>query len=187
MKMNILLVCWLLIMPAGFLQAQVMIRADEGKVLLIEEIQTIFLEKNGAIIAEAVLPAEKRPDACRDIEISKNDTLLMVNSKRVETIKELEDLYQACKTGEPFKLGLRGRKGLRIAAFDKMEVEQGAKKKMMKITVSDEDGEMVKQVIDENGRVLTGEEAEKFIEKMKKENADTEDGSVKIEVEERVP
>jgi len=187
MKMNILFVCWLLVMPAGFLQAQVMIRADEGKVLHIEEIQTIFLEKNGVIIAEAVLPAEERPESYRDLQISKNDTLLMVNGKRVETVKKLEDLYHTCKAGEPFKLGLRGRKGLRIVAFDKMESKPGGQKKMMKVTVSDQDGQMVKQVIDENGKVLTGEEAEQFIEKMKKENEKGEDEGVKIEVEERAP
>ena len=187
MKMNILFVCWLLIMPAGFLRAQVMIRADEGKVLHIEEIQTIFVEKDGTIIAEAVLPLEKRPESCRDLQISKNDTLLMVNGKRVETVKELEDLYHACKAGEPFKLGLRGKKGLRIVAFDKMEMEKDTQKKMIKVSVSDQDGQMVKQVIDENGKVLTGKEAEKFIEKMKKENEKGEDESVNIEVEERAP
>jgi hypothetical protein len=174
-------------MPAGFLQAQVMIRADEGKVLHIEEIQTIFVEKDGAIVAEAVLPLEKRPKSFRDLQISKNDTLLMVNGKRVETVKELEDLYHACRAGEPFKLGLRGKKGLRIVAFDKMEREQGLQKNMIKVTVGDQDSQMVKQVIDENGKVLSGEEAERFIEKMKEKNIEGEDEGVKIEVEEPAP
>ena len=187
MKKKLPFLLLIFVFPAGLLHAQWMIKADGGEVLHIQEIQTIFLEKNGSIIAEAVLPVDKRPEVYRDLQISKNDTLLMVNGKRVETIRELENLYKQCRTGDPFKLGLRGRTGLHIVAFNKMAAEQGSNKKMVKVTVSDHDGKMEKQVIDENGQVLRGAEADKFIEEMKKKTAGNEGDSLKVEVEERLP
>jgi len=174
----------LLILP---LQAQVMIKAEPGKVLHIEEIQAIITEKEDAIIVEAVLPVDTRLEDYRNIQISKADTVLMANGKRIGSVKELEKMYKDFTVGQEFKLGIRGKEGLRIVAFKKADPDQFPKKKMMKMTVENENGKVTKKVVDEEGNEWTGEEAEQMIEKMKASKSEADSSEVRIEIEEAKP
>ena len=92
----------LIILAAGFVQlnAQVIIKAEPGKVMHIEEIQSIFTEKKDGIIVAVVLPVESRLEQYRDIRISKNDTVLMANGNHIVSVRELEKMYRDFPVGE---------------------------------------------------------------------------------------
>lgn len=164
------------------LQSQVMIKAESGKIYRIAELQTIFADKNNAIVVEALLPVENRLEKYRDVDISENDTLLMVNGRRIESIMDLEKMYVAFKPGDMVKLGVRRSEGLRILSFIKASEEELPRERMVRMEVTSEGGKVKKRVIDEKGNELSDEEAEKLIDKFKKDKKS--DGEVKIKVEE---
>ncbi len=175
----------LILVSSLSLMAQVMIRAEPGKVLRIEEIQSVIIEKQNAIVIEAVLPVETRLERYRDVMVNKNDTVLMANGVRIGSVRELEKMYRDHPAGTEFKLGIRRKDGLHILAFEKASADDFPKKRMMKMTVEDEDGAVTKKVVDEAGNEWTGEDAEKLIRKMKKGESDS--ASVRIEIEETEP
>jgi len=188
MKTKVISVVFIMLFGTGIpMRAQVMIKAEPGKVLHIEEIQSIITEHNDVILVEAVLPPDTRLEQYRDIQISKNDTVLMVNGKRVGSVKDLEKMYKDYAVGEEFKLGVRGKDGLRIVAFKKADPGQFPKKRVMKMTVEEKDGEVTKKVVDEKGNEWTGEEADRIIEEMKKSKSEDDSSAVKIEIEETKP
>lgn len=179
----------LIILAAGFVQlnAQVIIKAEPGKVMHIEEIQSIFTEKKDGIIVAVVLPVESRLEQYRDIRISKNDTVLMANGNHIVSVRELEKMYRDFPVGGEFKLGVRGKDGLRIIAFKKASPDAFPKKQMMKMTVENEGGNVTKKVIDENGKEWTGEDADRKIREMNEKAAKQDSSALKIEIEDKEP
>ena len=179
----------LIILTTGFFQlhAQVMIKAEPGKVMHLEEIQSIITEKKDGIIVEAVLPVESRLEPYRKIRISKNDTVLMANGNHIASVRELEKMYRDFPVGGEFKLGVRGKDGLRIIAFKKASPDAFPKKQMMKMTVENEGGNVTKKVIDENGKEWTGEDADRKIREMNEKAAKQDSSALKIEIEDKEP
>ena len=90
----------------------------------LKEVQTILTSKDDTIKVMMVLPERLRPQGYGDIVLKENDEILMVNAKRVKTVQELEELYNALAIGETLKMGIRRKGELMIESFKKIDPEE---------------------------------------------------------------
>ncbi|MCH7678947.1 hypothetical protein IID10_06205, partial [candidate division KSB1 bacterium] len=89
----------------------------------LQEVQTILTSKDDTIKVMTVLPERMRPKGYGDIVLKENDEILMVNAKRVKTVQEFEELYNALEIGGTLKMGIRRKGDLMIESFKKIDPE----------------------------------------------------------------
>ncbi|MCH8982324.1 PDZ domain-containing protein [candidate division KSB1 bacterium] len=89
----------------------------------LKEVQTILTSKDDTIKVMMVLPERLRPKGYGDIVLKENDEILMVNAKRVKTVQEFEELYNALEIGGTLKMGIRRKGELMIESFKKIDPE----------------------------------------------------------------
>ena len=114
---------FLLALSASAVSAQVVMRqtaAGDG-VFHLKEVQAIITSANDSVKVLMVLPTDMRPEGYRDIEIKDNDEILMVNKKRIKSVKTLEKMYNDLEIGGEFKMGLRRDGKLSLVSFKKID------------------------------------------------------------------
>ena len=89
----------------------------------LKEVQTILTSKDDTIKVMMVLPERLRPQGYGDIVLKENDEILMVNAKRVKTVQQFEELYNALEIGGILKMGIRRKGELMIESFKKIDPE----------------------------------------------------------------
>lgn len=148
------------------LHAQVLIQkkaAGQDEIFFLNEAAAMLKDEDGTIKVDMVLPVEQRPKEYQDINLKSDDEILMVNAKRVKSVKELEKIYDELEVGGEMKLGIRRGEEMYIVSFNKIDPEKLPKRKFM-IRKS------------EPGDVKPGEERKLLSEQIKIEN---KDGKVK--------
>lgn len=108
MKRYTVLLAVLLISIVLGIQAQQIVRklSKGGGVFNLPEIGGIILGENGKVFFDMMMPAEARKAEYKALDIKKNDALLMMNGKKITSVKEVEGMYNNTKTGEEVKFGL---------------------------------------------------------------------------------
>ena len=130
---------------------------ERGNIFFINELSAIVVSENKSIKVEHAMPAENRPEEYRDINIKKDDEILMINKKRVKTVDQLQSIYDEAETSEIIKLGMRRGEEMFIIEFAKMDPKKMPKQKMMVLTKtidSDEGGDKVSTKIFSNKMML---------------------------------
>ncbi|OQX94988.1 hypothetical protein B6I21_07805 [candidate division KSB1 bacterium 4572_119] len=118
----------------------------DGNIFMINELAVIVNDADGSVIVEHAMPADNRPEQYRNIKIKNDDEILMVNKKRVKSVKELEDIYNEAEKDETIKMGLQRGDEMFFVEFAKMDPDKLPKRKMMIMTKtidSDEGGDKV--------------------------------------------
>ncbi len=104
--------------------AQVMVKKQvaggEG-IFHLKELQAILTSKNDTIQVLTVLPKTMRPAGYADVDIQANDTILMLNAKRVKKIKAFEEIYNGLEVGQTVKMGIHRNGELFIKSFEKID------------------------------------------------------------------
>lgn len=105
------------------LSAQTMLRLEGEDAFILKELGAVLTTDADAKAARvlAVLPVEARPEGYRDIEIKKDDRILMVNAKRVKTAPALEAIYDGIETGGTVKLGIKRAAEMLMISFAKVD------------------------------------------------------------------
>jgi len=96
--------------------------SDDG--LFIPGVVAMVLNSDGVFKFDFVSPADRRDPDFKDVDIRKGDVLIMLNGKRVKSVEQLHELFDAIKVGDEVKLGLRRGKDMLIASFPKAEMNQ---------------------------------------------------------------
>lgn len=107
------------------------IAAGPGGVFNLPELGAVIIGGEKEIKVEAVLPAELRPKAYKDIDLQSGDLILMMNAKRVKSAKELEEIYNGLKVGEEVKLGIKRQEERFIVTFRKADPKDLPQRMMM--------------------------------------------------------
>lgn len=107
------------------------IEAGPGGVFNLPELGAVIIGGEKEIKVEAVLPAEHRPKAYKDIDLQNGDLILMMNAKRVKSAKEIEEIYNGLKAGEEVKLGVKRKEERFIASFAKADPKDLPQRTMM--------------------------------------------------------
>jgi PDZ domain-containing secreted protein len=119
------------------------IKTFQGEMFDIPELGAMVTKPdNGNLKVEHVMPPEARPKAYADIDIKAGDEVLVMNGKRVKTIKELEQLYEAVPVGGEVKIGVqRGLESV-ISRFSKADPKDLPRRKMMIVTSDGKGGDL---------------------------------------------
>jgi S1-C subfamily serine protease len=148
------------------LAAQVFVQkkgAREGEIFFLNEAAAMLKDEDGTIKVDVVLPGEQRPKEYQNIDLKQGDEILMVNAKRVKSVKELEKIYNELGVGGEMKLGVRRGEEMFLVSFNKIDPEKLPKRRFM-----------IRK--GEPGDLKPGEEKKIFSQQIKIEN---KDGKVK--------
>lgn len=107
------------------------IEAGPGGVFTLPELGAVIIGGEKEIKVEAVMPAEHRPKTYKDIDLQNGDLILMMNAKRVKSVKEIEEIYNGLKAGEEVKLGIKRKEERFIASFAKADPKDLPQRMMM--------------------------------------------------------
>lgn len=91
--------------PGG--QQRTMVRFNADSSVMFREIMAIVADEGGTLKIAMVPPPDRRPAGMASVDLQRGDEVGMAGGKRVKTIKELRQAYDASKPGEEFKLGVR--------------------------------------------------------------------------------
>ena len=104
----------LMLMLISAVNAQVFVsRSDSsmdkivGQPITIGEVGAVIVDNGKELKVLHAMPVEMRPKAYKDIDIKDGDIVLMCNGKRLKTLKELEEAYNATAVAADFKLGVK--------------------------------------------------------------------------------
>jgi len=170
----------------GSTMAQVKIMAKPGEVGHLNELGAIIMLKDDSVVVEFVMPEENRPKAYKEIDIRKNDKILMVNGKKIKLPADIDEIYTELDIGDDVKLGVRRDGDLMIITYKKADPETMPKRKMMKLSVEDDGEGLVKKITDENGNVhiIEGDSVEINGETINIKNLKSQKVKIKIEEDE---
>jgi len=107
------------------------VRVIKGEIFDIPELGALIIKGDDGLKVEHVMPAEARPKAYADVDIKSGDLVLLVNGKRVKTIKDVEKQYGAVAVGEEIKLGLQRGEETLISRFAKADPKDLPQRKII--------------------------------------------------------
>jgi hypothetical protein len=88
-------------------QQRTMMRFNADSSVMLREIMAIVADEGGTLKIVMVPPPDRRPQGMAEVDLQRGDEVGMAAGKRIKTIKELHEAYNASKPGEEFKLGVR--------------------------------------------------------------------------------
>ncbi|MCB2229813.1 PDZ domain-containing protein [bacterium] len=113
---------------------------DAGSAFFIQGLGALVLDKDGRLVVEMMPQKEQMPKELRGIDLNKDDEIMMFNGKRVKTIDDLREQYDALEVGQEVKFGVKNQSGMKIVSFEKPSGEQsGGAVMMMTTTVGDDE------------------------------------------------
>jgi C-terminal processing protease CtpA/Prc len=111
------------------------VKTFKGELFDIPELGAIIAKSDsGNLKVEHVVPPEARPKAYADVDLKPGDEILVVNGKRVKTIKEIEQQYKSIPVGGEVKLGIQRGNEMMISRFAKADPKDLPQRKMMIVT-----------------------------------------------------
>ncbi|MCP4664251.1 MAG: PDZ domain-containing protein [bacterium] len=118
-----LILCLTILVVPTTAGAQMAIRLDPEKDLMLPEIGAIAGVQEGADVVSfgTVLPRMARPEKYRDLDVREGDTVLMMNGERIRDVATLRELYDALAVGGEVKLGLRRGAERLLVTFAKID------------------------------------------------------------------
>ncbi len=125
-------------------QVQMVTRVEGDGAFHLKEVQVFLTSSNDTVKVLMVLPKKLRPEGYADIEIEKDDEILMFNARRVKSVQGFEEMYNRLNVGDDVKLGLRRDGRLLIQSFKKIDpadLPQGTNVRIRLDASGDGDGE----------------------------------------------
>lgn len=105
-------------------------RQVEG-VLSIPELSAVIGEDGGRMVVDHVMEPGMRPKGYEKTDVQEGDVLLMADGKKMNTLKDARDHYEAAAAGSTVKLGFRRNEQMLIASFVKADPREMPKVRMM--------------------------------------------------------
>jgi S1-C subfamily serine protease len=109
---------------------------EKGSVHIIDELGAVIVAEDGQLSVQIVNPKAHRSQKYQDVDLRQGDKLLMLNGKKLNSIKDLEDAYGEVKAGGDVKFGIKRENIMMMVSFPKGEPgdHQGTHTMVMKTT-----------------------------------------------------
>jgi len=143
--------CFWITLLAGVLLNLCPTMAEEGgmKVMTFSSDDMFMIPGLGAMIlpegedlkVEMIPEPDMRPDELKSVDLQEGDIIMMFNGKRMKSITDLREGYEALAIGDTVKLGIKRDKGMLISSFEKPDAEslESGQMVMMTRTIDDDD------------------------------------------------
>lgn len=116
------------------------IKTDADEVFFLQELGALIMQDEETIRIDFVAPADNRTKEYRSVDVESGDVIVMLNGKRVKSVKDLKASYEEAEVGEDIKFGMKRDKRMMIVTFPKADPEKMPQQQMMMVTM-DADGE----------------------------------------------
>jgi len=95
----------------------------EGDSFMLPEMAALLTEEGEQVAVAMAMPAERRPEAYRHLDIQKGDLIPFINKRRVRSMAAFRARYEALAVGDTVMLGVRRGGGgeLFILRFAKLD------------------------------------------------------------------
>lgn len=134
--------------------AQQMRMLNTGEIFELRELGAIIGQEAEQVQVMVAMPKDMRPKAYQSLDIAEGDLILFMNGKRLKTLKEFEQSYNALAVGDTIKLGLRRKEERMIAAFAKVDPKDLPQQATHRVMVGD-GGEITQEKSTDGGKTFT--------------------------------
>lgn len=118
------------------------IKIGGGDAFDIPEVGALVVKDKDNLKFDFVSPAENRPKNYKDVDLQQGDFLIMLNGKKVSSIKDCRSIYEDLKTGDDFKMGIKRGDRMFITSFKKADPKDLPKRKIV-IMNDEHNGDML--------------------------------------------
>lgn len=101
-----------------------------GDVFILQETGAVIVSADSNLKIDLIAPGDQRPEGYRAVDMKRDDEILMLNGKKLTSIKDLKDGYEALAIGAEVKLGIRRDRQLMIVSFVKCDPEKLPKREV---------------------------------------------------------
>jgi S1-C subfamily serine protease len=106
-KSLVLLAIFLLTIPSSYAQVKQELKFNTNETFDLPEIGALIIQYKEKVKVQFVAPQNVRLAAYKNIDLRKDDIVMMVNGKTVNKASDLQDAYNKLKIGGDFKLGIK--------------------------------------------------------------------------------
>ena len=103
----------------------------EGDIFDLPELGSLIMFQDGKVVVQNVFEKQMRPKAYESVDIQEGDVILMVNGKKLKSLKDLKDSYASASVGSAVKLGIERKGEMTIVSFDKADPDKLPKRRIM--------------------------------------------------------
>lgn len=96
-----------LIAFAVVLQAQMRVEIKGDDVFNLPEVGAVIVEQEGQLSVAAVLPDDMKMAEYKNVDLRKDDVVIMVNGVKLTSCEQLRNIYKDTKSGEVIKFGVK--------------------------------------------------------------------------------
>lgn len=101
-----------------------------GDVFILQETGAVIVSADSALKIDLIAPRDQRTAEYRAVDMQRDDEILMLNGKKLTSIKDLKDGYEALALGDEVKLGIRRNQQKMIVSFAKCDPEKLPKRQV---------------------------------------------------------
>ncbi len=105
-----------------------MMKADD--VFILQETGAVIVSADSALKIDLIAPPDQRTFEYRAVDMKRDDEILMLNGKKLTSIKDFKDSYESLAIGAEVKLGIRRDRQMMIVSFVKCDPEKLPKHQM---------------------------------------------------------
>jgi len=100
--------CFMLLMVfTAVLQPQMKVEIKGDDVFNLPEVGAVIVEQEGQLSVAAVLPEDMKMADYKNVDLRKDDAVIMVNGVKLTSCEQLRNIYKDTKTGEVIKFGVK--------------------------------------------------------------------------------
>jgi PDZ domain-containing secreted protein len=129
MKICLLLFAILfLAVPFNYSQEKPEIKLNSDDVYDLQEVGAFIIVDKDKIKVQFVAPENRRLPAYQNVDLKKDDIIMMVNDKPVKKLRDLKETYEKLKVGKDFKLHVKRGKNTIMVDIKKADPKDLPKK-----------------------------------------------------------
>lgn len=105
-------------------QEQQELRLNRETSFVLFELMAVMSESDSVVSVSTIIPVERKSADSGEVDLQEGDVILMANGRRIAGVKDLHEIYDKLRTGEPFKLGVRRGEETFMRSVLKMDPEK---------------------------------------------------------------
>lgn len=127
----LLFVIVFLFLPSSYSQGKPDIKFNSDEVYQLQEIGAMIIMDKDKIKVQFVAPENHRLPGYQNVDLKKDDIIMMVNDKPVKKLSDLKEAYEKLKVGKDFKLHVKRGKSTITVVLKKADPKDLPKKHPM--------------------------------------------------------
>jgi PDZ domain-containing secreted protein len=127
-KCLLLFAILILSVPSIYSQQKPDLKFNSDDLFDLQEVGALIIRDKDKIKVQFVAPENKRPNGYQNVDLKKDDIIMIVNDKAVKKLSDLKEAYEKLKVGKDIKLQVKRGKNTIMVAIKKADPKDLPKK-----------------------------------------------------------